>query len=87
MNSPTKSIKDAELIIGAAILDMKDMVKALEDNLNIMNEDEIWDAAQGLLGIGNEVSQYGNCLLKSHSEIEEWLWRYHEAQLEVSVWA
>ena len=70
MRSPEESTRNAEVIILAAINDLKSMLSALEDARLFPGPDEIWDAGQGLLGIGSEVSEYGNSLLKSFSEIE-----------------
>ncbi len=70
MRTPEESTRDAQVVILAAINDLKSMLSCLEDAKTFPGPDEIWDAGQGLLGVGSEVSEYGNCLLKSFGEIE-----------------
>ena len=70
MRTPEESTRDAKVIILAAMNDLKSMLESLEDAQSFTGPDEIWDAGQGLLGVGSEVSEYGNCLLKSFGEIE-----------------
>ena len=70
MRTPEESTRNAEVIILAAINDLKSMLSCLEDAKTFPGPDEIWDAGQGLLGVGSEVSEYGNWLRKSFAEIE-----------------